>query len=512
MTRERPHLAQSAAVDDGAADDLPKRKVAPGASAWQSAAIVGLVLVPAGMLAASAGERSYVPAAVLAPLLVLACVPWLRRMTAEGPADIAWILLVGLELRLLASIPRWLDGVDAQVYVRVGRDLAEQFRQFNVTAPTGRNMPGTGTIRYVTGWAQVVFFDSAEATTLLFTLFAFVGCVLIYRAAAIALPDMAHRPFAMALALWPSLLYWPSSIGKEAIVLLGIGLLVLGAAHRFAHDGGGLGLMLAGAGVAGVVRPHIVLLVLGALLVAVLLTADVGERRSINIGKYFLVILLAIGLALTSDFALELVESADLDTVEFLEERTQQGNSAFESASVRSPIDYPWAVITVLARPFPWEAHNATALVAAAEGTLILLVGLVRLPHLLSIVQGFRKRPLIGFALAYIAAFCFAFSSFANFGLLARQRSQALPFLLLILLLPGRARTAPTHAPETGRARRSALGWNLPTPKDKPRYGRAVCTAHHDDHVDAEDNLGSSEPEEPSTSRWRSNVVLQPPR
>ncbi len=458
------------------------------------------------MLAATAGGRSYVPAAVLAPLLVLACVPWLRRMTAEGPADTAWILLLGLELRILASIPRWLDGVDAQGYVRVGSDLAKQFRQFNLTAPTGRNMPGTGTIRYVTGWAQVVFFDSAEATTLLFTLVAFVGCVLIYRAAAIALPDMEHRPFAIALALWPSLLYWPSSIGKEAVVLLGIGLLVLGAAHRFAHDGGGLRLMLAGAGVAGMVRPHIVLLVLGALLVAVLLTADVGERRSINFGKYFLVLLLAIGLALTSDFALELVESADLDTAEFVEERTQQGDSAFESASVRSPIDYPWAVVTVLARPFPWEAHNPTALVAAAEGTLILLIGLVRLPHLLGVVQGFRKRPLIGFTLAYIAAFCFAFSSFANFGLLARQRSQVLPFLLLMLLLPRRARTAPTLAPEPARARRNALGWSLPAPTDTPKYGRALHTAKHKDNVD------DAATEEASEPRWRSNAVVQPPR
>ena len=40
------------------------------------------------------------------------------------------------------------------------------------------------------------------------------------------------------------------------------------------------------------------------------------------------------------------------------------------------------------------------------------------------------------FSLAYVAAFVFAFSVVGNFGILARQRIQVLPFLLVLLALP----------------------------------------------------------------------------
>jgi hypothetical protein len=47
-----------------------------------------------------------------------------------------------------------------------------------------------------------------------------------------------------------------------------------------------------------------------------------------------------------------------------------------------------------------------------------------------------RRRPYIAFVLAYVAVFVFAFSSFANFGLLARQRLQVMPIFLVLLSIP----------------------------------------------------------------------------
>jgi len=40
------------------------------------------------------------------------------------------------------------------------------------------------------------------------------------------------------------------------------------------------------------------------------------------------------------------------------------------------------------------------------------------------------------YALVYLAVFFFAFGTISNFGILARQRSQAMPFVFVLLALP----------------------------------------------------------------------------
>jgi hypothetical protein len=64
---------------------------------------------------------------------------------------------------------------------------------------------------------------------------------------------------------------------------------------------------------------------------------------------------------------------------------------------------------------------------------------LARLPRELA------RRPYVAFAVVYTFAFIYAFSSLVNFGILARQRSQLLPALFVVLCLPEperRSRTA----------------------------------------------------------------------
>ena len=48
------------------------------------------------------------------------------------------------------------------------------------------------------------------------------------------------------------------------------------------------------------------------------------------------------------------------------------------------------------------------------------------------------RTPYVVFALAYTAMFVLAFSAIGNFGLLTRQRTQVLPFVLVLLAMPAR--------------------------------------------------------------------------
>ena len=95
----------------------------------------------------------------------------------------------------------------------------------------------------------------------------------------------------------------------------------------------------------------------------------------------------------------------------------------------------------VLIRPFPWEAHNAQALVTSVEGLSCsshwpgaAAASLRRLPRRL-------KASYVLFCVLYSVAFVYAFSTFGNFGILARERVQVLPFVLALRLPPAPAWT-----------------------------------------------------------------------
>jgi hypothetical protein len=93
-------------------------------------------------------------------------------------------------------------------------------------------------------------------------------------------------------------------------------------------------------------------------------------------------------------------------------------------------------VLTVLFRPFAFEVNNIQALLAALEGTMLLLLFVLSLPRLRTIPRRLRTQPYITYCITYTILFCYLFSSFQNFGILARQRVLVFPVFLALLALP----------------------------------------------------------------------------
>ena len=92
--------------------------------------------------------------------------------------------------------------------------------------------------------------------------------------------------------------------------------------------------------------------------------------------------------------------------------------------------------MTVLFRPLIVDAHNVQALISGIEGTFLLLFSVVRYKWILAAIGSIRRQPYVAFAIGYTGLFIVAFSSVANFGLLARERTQLLPFFLVLLTIP----------------------------------------------------------------------------
>jgi hypothetical protein len=401
--------------------------------------LVAFILLAGFYLYAAAQGKGTAIGLLLVPLFCLALAPWLGRIArAESTFKLLPIMYLGLLFRFLGSYFRLENAADAVAYHNWGVMAAPFYRQFDFS-PDAREVPGTGMVRIVSGVVSVFTGTSIFSEFLVFTLFAFIGAVFFYLAFVTAMPNGDRRRYALLIFLWPTMMYWPSSVGKEAIMVFAIGLTSLGAARLFRRLRGGFILLVAGLWLTMMVRPHMAMLLLIAVGVAFIFTRRSEGSVAVTVGKVFVVGFLLIGggylSSQTADF-LE-VESLGGDGVEealtATTETTGQGDAEFNPIKANNPALYPAAAVTVLLRPFPHEAHNAESFFTSIECTILVLLILLSWRRLKQLPRALVREPYVAYALAQVLLFCYLFSYIANFGILARQRSQVLPALFVLL-------------------------------------------------------------------------------
>ncbi|MCX7620932.1 MAG: hypothetical protein N2037_08845, partial [Acidimicrobiales bacterium] len=411
--------------------------------------------------------------AVAASLPIVAIV--IMRFSVRRPAyDVASIMWCGFFLRLFGAYFRMIGAADALLYHNYGRRQADLFRAFEFRVITDRAIPGTGGLDVLSGVAHAIVFDDFYGSFVVFTVISFIGSCLFLRAFQIAFPAGDEKRYALLVFLLPSLVYWPSSLGKEAWIMLGLGLCALGAARLYTRETfRGAGLIAVGLGAISLIRPHVALLAAGATTVGALVSgrepsdveSSTGRRgmlgqdkvemarlhrlvsspvvRGISVtSRVAAVLLLVVGASWLAKYTADVLKVESLGSedarvaLDYVEEQTSQGGSQFVAARVSSPLDYPWAAVTVLLRPFPGEARDLPGLLASSE--TMFLLGLVAFSwrRLRQLARLWWRSNYVAFAAAFVVMFVFAFSTIGNFGLLARQRTQVLPFVFVLLSAP----------------------------------------------------------------------------
>ena len=383
---------------------------------------------------------------LVGPVLIALSLPVLRRVAASAPELTFRLLVLALLAKLFSSFLRYLQlyvlysgGADSARYDGAGLRISEALRDGLPWAASGP-FPGTAFVEGFTGYVYLLLGPSLIGGFLFFSWLGFWGLLLFQRAFATALPDGDARRYALLVLFLPSLLFWPSSIGKEAWMTLALGLGAYGAARLLSGRSGGFAVLALSIGGVSLVRPHMAVLLFGGLFVGYLVRPSRPDAALAPLLKLVgTAVMVVVGLLLVVQaerfFGVEGDTSAG-DVLDNTVARTQQGGSSFEATPVSSPLDLPAAFVSVLLRPFPWEARNIQSLAAALESAgLVYLAWRCRdrlrgLPHLL------RTRPYVAFAVTYTLLFVVAFSSFANFGILTRQRVQVFPFVLVLLALP----------------------------------------------------------------------------
>lgn len=412
---------------------------------------IGLLVV-AAILAATAGLFGPISAnvrggVVVAVVLLVLTVPiagYLARV--DGDRRTSRIILLAVVAKLIGAGVRYAvvygtyDGLsDARRYYFAGVDLSTQFQAG--LYPFGE-LSGTRFMEIVTGFAYTILPRSELAGFFFFSWLAFLGLVLFTRAVRRALPSAEHRWYELLVLFLPTLLFWPSSIGKDAWMVAALGLAAYGVSLILTHQLVGLVPFALGAWGAMVMRPHVALILLAAVAPAWLVRPTGGNRlglspvtRALGLVALIVILVLVIGQAERFFGVQRLDADGVVEVADSTESRTNIGGSDFEVQAVKSPVDLPAAAVTVVLRPFIWEASNAQQVATGLES--LFLIGLIihgrrqlwRLPR-----TAF-KHAYVMFALVYTLTFIVAYSTIGNFGILVRQRAQLYP-LFLVLLLP----------------------------------------------------------------------------
>ena len=291
--------------------------------------------------------------------------------------------------------------------------------------------------------------DSFHALKVSFSLVGLAAVYLFYRAA-VRFTGREDTRLLYILGLFPSILFWSSTLGKDPIALFGIALYTYGVVSwqrtrlmRYLLP------LAAGVFIATAIRLWLAPILLIPLSVLVLL----GIRGVLQRTAFALLTSIAVFVAVRSFMHSFLIGSVDqlVHAASVVSQLWAEGGSAQKYAlqftGLPSLLAFlPRGIFAALFRPLPGEIMNPFGLLAGAENLLLLSLTCIALLR-------FRWRslrdPLVVWSIALMLSWStfYAFISYQNLGTASRFKLQILPMLLLLLLYLSSRRTAEAQQP-----------------------------------------------------------------
>lgn len=375
--------------------------------------------------------------------------PWVTRVLWAG----LLALLVASFARTLVASSIYGGASDSHHYSQIGAALAHEWRAGHLTLGFGTgSLIGDRFTEVVTAAVYFVVGPSFAMGSLVFAWLAFWGLYFCYRGFRLAFPDGDHRRYAKLLFFMPSMLIWLPAIGKEAWMLLTIGLAALGAAKLYTRERYGYACVAAGLLGTAMVRPNMTVLVMAGIIGGYVVRPRNRAATFGPLSKLFgLAVLLGAGL-LAIQHAASFLHLSSLSTTQVsgainqVSANTSIGGSSFDASPVHSITGLPKGVLDVFFAPFPWQARNPQSLLISLEAVFLLLLFVASFHRLARFPKLAFTRPYVMLCIPYILLFAYAFSGLGNYGILTRERVQVLPFLFVLAALP-------RPAPATKRSR-----------------------------------------------------------
>lgn len=389
-----------------------------------------------------------------------------RRLLLSG-----FLAHVGAVFVQVWVIEKVYGGGDIDGYYRSGVELANALRNdFEFIFPemvkfffhdTEANLPfvvfgGVGPTGSLSVIAAMLFFflgDSLIGSSMVVALVAFFGKVAIARAIGEDLSPQNRRLVLAASVLVPSVVFWSSTIAKEAVVVAFLGFALLALRPVVAGRVKPMSIAVAAGCLLPIalIKPY-VLLPLSIALAAWLYWDQAGRRgHAVSIRPLYLLVaavlvtgFFAVVGRLSPQFAVENIARSTA-TSQFAGTRVEGGSNyqlseaVEEDQSLQSQLLLaPIALPTALFRPLIFEVKNPMMFVNALE-TSVLLFLTIRL-----LIRGGFSQIRRAVMSSPTLVFCFIFTivmatpvglATTNMGSLSRYRIPFMPFFVALILI-----------------------------------------------------------------------------
>jgi hypothetical protein len=364
--------------------------------------------------------------------------PWLQRFVGWG-----YLAKVVGALARFWMVTELYEAGDSYSYHLAGQRFADTWRDLVVPTSSAGGQ-GTAFTEVTTGLFYALYKPTFLGGFLMFATLAFVGQLLFYTAFRRWFGPRKQRLYALGVFFLPSLVFWPSSVGKDALMVLFLGIAAYGASRLLStYRIFGSSLIIAlGLFPAAGVRPHVAGMFAIALVLGVLLGRAPESLRGSPKKPVILVGAVAGAALVLGTFSTTFQVGIDADSTQndiggFLDDvsqQTAQGGSQIEGVAITTPSRLPIAVVTVLFRPVIIEGTNAQMLASALEGTAMLALVIWKFPQMWRNKGLLRRKAYLMMCFFYTGGFIIGFSAILNLGIMARQRVQLLPLFLALVV------------------------------------------------------------------------------
>lgn len=407
------------------------------------------------LVLAQAGGTSQLADALILGVIFFLMTMWISSAVSRKE-DKAWLgtyVLWGFLAKMFGSLARYymvavLYGTgDSLAYHNAGQTFASVWRSFHIPV-SDAGSAGTAFTEVVTGFIYAIYTPTFLGSFLIFAMLSFIGQLLFYLAFRPWMNPAKRKLYALAIFFLPSLIFWPSSPGKDALMVLFLGAASYGASRLLrGYSFAALLIMVPALYLAVNIRPHIAG-VFGIALVLALLFGKSSRKERGSPKRPVLLLLAGIGAfailaVFASTFAISLDGGGGFGTTDLggflsdVSEQTATGGSQISGGSIASPAEIPLAIVTVLFRPLIYEGTSPQVIMSALEGTALLLLVVVKMPQMWRNKGLLREKPYLLLCFFYTGGFVLGFSAVLNLGILARQRVQVLPMFLALIVALG---------------------------------------------------------------------------
>jgi len=429
---------------------FPDATLRPSDRAFLAVCALGL---SAGLFALSLYiEHKLDTPALVTPMLLLcqlAIIAWLGRTDTV----LLIIMNLGFMAKLLSTClyakASAVQDTDLALYFDQGKALAGNLWHVHDLF-TAQSLWGTNLIIALVGSLFALIGPSLMAGMFLFASISYWGQYLYYRVYCRAFCVRRSRSAAAAMFLWPSMIFWPATIGKDAIIGIFIALTAYGCTIREKQTSTARWTLIL-FGIVGTfaIRPQISVLLTVSVAITYLLAGDntggrVGGRKLLTLVS---IVMLAVPVVYACAQMLQIRNPEDAIT---MTNNSFEGNEVASSTfdADKGAAERFVCAPLLLFRPFPWEINGVSAVAISAEGVVLIVIAVIRARRLIGLMRRARTNRLVTFAISFLLTFVLLASAvISNFGLLARQRVMVLPFLLMLLVRAGDIRPESAPAP-----------------------------------------------------------------